>query len=257
MCELPLFCITGTDTDIGKSVVTAGLLKAFAQRGLPVRGIKAIQTGCAFKENGIISPDADLYMNACPECESLALERLVLPCSPHLAARREGRRLSLRPLVKRILAITRQQAKITLIEGAGGLYVPLNNEECIIDLFQAVNAPVILVAPNRLGTVNQVLLNLDVLRSRNIPVAGVVLNTTRPLDKSDSLAADISRDNADIISRIGNVPIPLCLPYLPALRQNPEYPGQSVWEFLAETFSSFAENLLSFRTFAKKSSPLG
>lgn len=245
MCDLPLFCITGTDTDVGKSIVTSALLKAFVQKGFPARGIKAVQTGCAGTEEGYISPDAALYTHVSPESEIMALECLELSCSPHLAARQEDRILSVPSLAKRIRTITGLQSKVTLIEGAGGLFVPLNTEECIIDLFQALEAPVVLVAPNRLGTINQVLLNLNILRSRNIPVAGVVLNTTMPVEKEDALAADIAEDNVNIISRMGNVPPPLCLPYLPALREQSGFSEQSIWELLAGLFMPVVESLLS------------
>jgi len=99
-----------------------------------------------------------------------------------------------------------------VIEGAGGLMVPLNRREMMIDLFAALNLPVVLVGRVGLGTINHVLLSIDALKSRHIPVAGVILNETRPQGPDDAF---IRADNPHTIAHFGGVPCFGTLPFIP------------------------------------------
>ena len=165
------FCIAGTDTDVGKTVVTSALLRSFASKGFATRGIKPVQTGCLNLVSMTVSPDVEVYREACPDCQALALECLVPACSPHLAARMDKRLLSVEGLVEKLDAAIADQAGVTLIEGAGGLYVPLNEHQYIITLFQALRAPVVLVAAYRPGSLNHLPFSQDPLRTNGTPLS--------------------------------------------------------------------------------------
>jgi dethiobiotin synthase len=192
------FFITGTDTDIGKTVIAAMLTQ-----GLGARYFKPIQSGT----EQTTDTDTVRQLTGLPrEYFSASAYTLKAPLSPHLAAARENTRIDL-------TAITLPADPPTpggpgqrlIVEGAGGLMVPLNEKDLMIDLIKQLDLPAILVAPNRLGTINQTLLSLAALRARSIPVIGVILNQ------------GINDDHAQAIARFGRVPVIAQVPNLPVL----------------------------------------
>lgn len=176
--------ITGTDTDAGKTVAAAALLRAMLLRGLAARAVKPVQTGCAEAGGRLLAPDVLRYREAAaglPETSaaaSAALHCFAPACSPHLAARAAGVRLSARELAAECRAQL-ERAEFTVFEGAGGLHAPLSPEDDMLDLMAQLGLPVLLVAGNRLGCLNHALLSLDALAARGLPVAGAVLCRTR------------------------------------------------------------------------------
>lgn len=156
------FFVTGTDTDVGKTVVSAWLLAH-----LDACYWKPVQAGA--------EPETDTQTVRClaelPE-DRILPEAYVLkePLAPHEAARREGISIDMAKLV------APQDDRLLIVEGAGGLLVPLNEEDYVIDLIEDLNLPVILVARSTLGTINHTLLSLEALRRRGLVVAGVVIN---------------------------------------------------------------------------------
>lgn len=189
------FCITGTDTDVGKTVITAALLRALRQQGVPARAIKPVQTGvdcaacrttrcsvgeccaaaCADREG--CYADAARYADAVADMPAergpLTLRMFRLAASPHLAAQAEGQVIRLDTLVEDITAL--QGDNFLLVEGAGGLYVPLNDTACMIDMMAHVGLPLIVVAANRLGVLNHCLLTVAAAHQRGLRVAAIVL----------------------------------------------------------------------------------
>ena len=176
--------VAGSGTDVGKTVVAAALLRALLLAGLRVQAVKPVQTGVA-PQDAHTAPQADarVYANAVtglPQGADMlpaqALHCFALPASPHLAAAREGARLSAADLHKDIVRHWQcGSAEMLLLEGAGGLRVPLNEREDMLDLMAAVGAPVLLVGGNYLGGLNHILLSLDALRHNGLQLAGVVL----------------------------------------------------------------------------------
>jgi dethiobiotin synthetase len=161
--------VTGTDTNVGKTVVAAALLHRY-RRAAPLRYWKPIQTG--------IEQDDDTAevrrLGACRPDEVLAGGwRLRDPVSPHLAAERSGMTIHLRPLIDLILAEPAGAGWI--VEGAGGALVPVNGSETTADLMMMLGLPVVVVARTALGTINHTLLTLEALRRRSLRVAGVVM----------------------------------------------------------------------------------
>jgi dethiobiotin synthetase len=163
--------VTGTDTDAGKTHVGRALLMAARSRGLKAIGYKPVESGCP---DGTVGPDAQaLAMAANTEpTTSYSFEE---PVAPWLAANLEGEVISITRLQSRAEAL-QQECEFLLIEGAGGFLVPLTEQETIADLALAVAAPVLIVAPDRLGTINHCLLSVAAVRARGLQVAAVILS---------------------------------------------------------------------------------
>ncbi len=198
--------VVGIDTDAGKTVVAASLLRAAHCAGIQAVALKAVQTGCAEDTKGrLCAPDVAVYRQSCPEAESRALVLLKDASSPHLAARLEGRNLSAAALAEDVREnMERVPGAFYVVEGAGGLLVPLNAEETMLDMFARLGLPALLVVPNRLGAVNHALLSVQALRARDIPIVGFVLSSPVPVDGSES-AVRIRADNRAVISEMSGL----------------------------------------------------
>jgi dethiobiotin synthetase len=174
--------VTGTGTDIGKTFVTAGLIRHWRAAGTPVHALKPVTTG--FHPAEPEGCDAGLLLKALghavtlEEIERISPWRYAAPLSPDVASRRERRTLSLDELV----AFSRQAAKNAsgrlLIEGVGGIMVPLNDRHTVLDWMVALNAPLLVVTGTYLGTMSHTLTCLDVLERRKLPVKALVVNET-------------------------------------------------------------------------------
>jgi dethiobiotin synthetase len=158
--------VTGTDTEVGKTVVSAALMHR-CRGQFPLRYWKPIQSG-------IEDQDDTLTVRNLGECADAEIfdrgVRLKRPLSPHLAAELEGETIDLAQVCR--LA---EGDFYWIVEGAGGALVPINKEELMIDLIKTLALPVVVVARTELGTINHTLLTLEALRTRELTVAGVVL----------------------------------------------------------------------------------
>jgi len=192
--------ITGTDTGVGKTVVTAALMHRY-RKELPLRYWKPIQTG--------VQQDDDTatvrVLGACAENEILDEGvRLKQPVSPHLAAKLSGEQIEIESLFK-ILAAKTSPKVSWIIEGAGGVLVPINKSAKMIDLMRALSLPVLVVASARLGTINHTLLTLEALRRRALVVAGVVM------------VGEQQADNSNAIESYGAISVLAEMPWFPQL----------------------------------------
>jgi dethiobiotin synthetase len=162
--------LSGTDTHVGKTTIASwiALHTGFAY-------FKPIQTGT---KEGTDSQEVEKLSHAkiYPECYTYTE-----PLSPHAAAILEGDTIIIQNIIL-------PQPSNMIIEGAGGVLVPINHQYLMIDLIQHLKAPVILVARTCLGTINHTLLSLEALRSRNIPVLGVIMNGHDTLNNSKAIA---------------------------------------------------------------------
>ena len=249
-------CITGTDTDAGKTVVTAGLARAAQAHGRRVLVIKPVQTGCreseggllapelVISQDGLLAPDVILYREACPGAETGALVTLRDACSPHLAARREGVALKAEAIASGIAAMAASSdADVVLVEGAGGLLTPLNERETLADVLAALGWPVLLVAGNKLGAVNHALLTLEALRGRGLTMPGFVLSEPEPVADADPLHAAIRADNGAIIAASGNTACLADIGHIPALNAASPERRRAGWDDLAACLSGVLSRL--------------
>jgi dethiobiotin synthetase len=199
--------VTGTGTGVGKTVV-CGLLAGFLRsRGMRVTTQKWVETGAT---DGPSDVDAHrrLMGDPGPAPEPPSADRcpyrFSLPASPHLAAEREGRRVdpSVIEAAYRRLAETHDAV---LVEGAGGFLVPLTEELLTGDLVARIGLPVLVVAANRLGCVNDALLTVEAVRRRGVPLLGLVFN--RLPGEADGTRAEVLADNPRIVARTTRAPV--------------------------------------------------
>lgn len=164
--------VTGTDTDVGKTEVSCALLSVLARRGLKPFAWKPLESGG--------TGDADRLWAAAGRWqprESVCTVRLAAPLAPFMAAAKEGVRIEWRRVAEAFEAIGRRSC---VVEGAGGLHVPITAKRDVIDLIEELGLPVVLVARAGLGTINHTSLSLEALRVRKLKVHGVVLTATSP-----------------------------------------------------------------------------
>lgn len=179
--------ITGTDTDVGKTSVTVALLKRLLKHQKTVTAIKPVQTGCVKNAQGLMAPDVSEYLQT--GAKALVLKAYEPACSPDLAAELSGETLTIDALMQNF-ANQAIDTDAFLVEGAGGLFVPLNSEETMLDFMQRIQLPTLLVVGNKLGCLNHAALSLEALKNRGIPVIGMVLNRVRPETDLDAGAGD-------------------------------------------------------------------
>ncbi|MEW6095766.1 MAG: dethiobiotin synthase [bacterium] len=202
--------ITGTDTEVGKTVIAAGLAGFFKQKGIKVGVMKPIQTG-AIKRNGrLISLDIELMIKASGIIENINLLNpycLEPPLAPLVASQITGINLD----IKKILtAYAKLKAKyeIVIVEGAGGILVPILNNYLMIDLIKDIELPILIVAKPSLGTINHTLLTIKQAQAEGIRVLGVIINALKE-DKAEVA----ERTNPQIIEELSQVPILAVIPY--------------------------------------------
>ncbi len=187
--------ITGTDTSVGKTVVTGLLARYFSDAGYNTITQKWVQTGCSGYPQDIAthlrlmnkrksSIEQDLPYMA-PYTFSLA-------ASPHLAAMAEKKVIST-PKIKRCFEKLASKFDYVIAEGAGGALVPVNRKKLLIDIVKELAIPVIIVAENKLGAINQTLMTVEVLKKRKVRITGIVFNNHR------STPDVILQDNPKII----------------------------------------------------------
>jgi dethiobiotin synthetase len=175
------FLITGTDTGVGKTTVASAIAAALRRRTCDLGVLKPVETGCQIAaDGGLIPADAvQLRWAAGREDEPLELIcpfRLRDPLAPSVAARREGVRIELPDLVRAVQQIAARH-EVVLIEGAGGLLVPVSDGATFADLARACSLRVLVVVGNRLGAINHARLTLDCARAAGLEMAGYVVNT--------------------------------------------------------------------------------
>jgi len=161
--------VTGTDTNVGKTVVCAALMHRYRQH-FPLRYWKPVQTGVEEADDTATVR----HLGDCTDVEILDQGvRLRHPLSPHIAAELEGETIELARVCR--IAAGQSQKFNWIVEGAGGVLVPLNDRALMINLMKILELPVVVVARTELGTINHTLLTIEALKQRELPIVGLVL----------------------------------------------------------------------------------
>ena len=201
------YYIIGTDTDCGKTYVTCQLLKHLHAQGHRVRGLKPIASGCIEQHGRWVSDDV-AQLQACNGGFDgiICPWQFIPPISPHLAADAVGVRLSARAVTDFCCASEQDDLDYLLIEGAGGLMVPLNAQETWLDVLRLSAIPVILVVGMRLGCINHALLTAFALKAHGIDCAGWIANGIDPkmLALSGNMDTLSARINVPLLARVAH-----------------------------------------------------
>ncbi|MEL3925833.1 dethiobiotin synthase [Aeromonas enteropelogenes] len=173
------FFITGTDTDVGKTLVARTLLRELSAQGIRCAGYKPVSAGCARTPDGLRNLDAVLLQ----EAASLALPYDLVnpfayepPIAPHIAASEVRQPIDMQGISEGLRKIEQAGAELTVVEGAGGWYLPLDRQHLMSDWVKQENMAVIMVVGAKLGCLNHALLTFAAIRNDNLPVAGWVIN---------------------------------------------------------------------------------
>lgn len=202
--------ITGTDTDVGKTFITAGIVKEFRRIGIEAFPVKPVQTGCV----NDVAPDLEFCLKTSGialdnhEKELLCPVRYEPECSPHLAAKLSGSSINIDDITEKLKKLATENEWIAA-EGAGGILVPVGSGRTMLDLMISLNWPVLLVVSNKLGAINHTLLSISALNIAGLDLAGVVINQ---MNQPSSL---YSRDNVKAIREYGDTSILGEVPFSP------------------------------------------
>ena len=206
------FFITGTNTGVGKTVVAAGIALALKKMGSSVAVMKPVESGCKLKNGALMPADALFHtrmLGLDEPLDSICPIRLRHPLAPMAAAELENVKIKKTDWSQAYRGLLRRY-RFVLVEGAGGLMVPIRRNYLFSDMAADLGLPVILVAGTGLGTINHTLLSLEHARNRGLEVIGIVFNQIRP-GRRCTLA---ERTGPDLISRFTDVPVLGVFPFV-------------------------------------------
>lgn len=211
--------VTGTDTGVGKSVVTGLLARYLLERGRSVITQKWIQTGSSNGDSPLRG-QAPLPLDIQEHLKIMGVKRgevedyldFICPynfkfaASPHLASRIEGKRINKGKIIRSFKFLS-GKFNFVIVEGLGGALVPFDHSHLLIDIVKELSIPVLIVSRNKLGTINHTLLTIEALRKRKLKIAGVLFNNPRRENK------DILKDNPRIVEEISREKLLGALPW--------------------------------------------
>lgn len=208
------YFVAGTDTGVGKTTVAAALLAAATARGLRTRCLKPAESGCRRSADGALVPEDGHALWAASDRQQARDEVVVYrfeePVAPGVAAERSGPVISFERIEQRCQEIRAGDPDLFLVEGAGGLLVPMGQGRMVAELVQRLGLPLLVVARPGLGTINHTLLTIEAARSRGIQPVGVVFSAS-----GGEVDAGAAESNAAEIEKASAVPVLGCLPHLP------------------------------------------
>jgi dethiobiotin synthetase len=208
--------ITGTDTDVGKTVVAAGLALVLRARGLKVGVMKPVATGCYGPDERLISQDAAFLMEAA-ENEYVPLsspQRFRNPLSPNVAAMLEKKEIDVPGILKSYRELQKHY-DFMIVEGIGGLMVPLKKDYYVANLIRDLGLPIVIVSYAGLGAINHSLLTVDAAMIRGLEVKGIIFNRVSVTNYS---LAELT--NPKVIHDLSGVPILGSLPDIEGLNMD-------------------------------------
>lgn len=199
------FFVTSTGTDIGKTHVMAGLIRHYRAVGREVDAVKPIVTDFDPKrpktgDPGVLLDALGLAITA-EEIDRIAPFRYAAALSPDMAAQKENRSVDFNAIVDYSRRIVARRSDVLLIEGIGGIMVPIDDRRTVLDWMVTLRAPLILVVGSYLGTISHTLTALDVLARRNLPIAALVIN------QSEGSTIPIADITGEIARFAGTIPV--------------------------------------------------
>lgn len=200
---MPIIAVTGTNTDVGKTIATAALAFGLREQGVPVVCVKPVQTGEVAGEGDIFT------LEKLTGTRGMEFIRFPEPLAPNLSARRAGMKsLTVSDIAARITEIQTEASKdtVVLVEGAGGLLVRLNDAESFADLIMTLGCPLVVVTSLGLGSLNAAELTVEAATNRNIPVLGLIGGS---MPRDPDLA---TRLNIEELPQVTGVPLLGVLP---------------------------------------------
>jgi dethiobiotin synthetase len=210
------FFITGTDTGIGKTVITAALIKTANLLGFRACGMKPIETGC-LREGDVLIPSDGMFIKTIAHMgESV---NYISPCcfenplSPLAASEIEGISVNFEK-IKKAYAELSQKYDVVIVEGLGGLLVPITGDYFVLNLARDFGLPVIVVSRPGLGTINHTMLTVNYAINAGLVVAGIIINYSLP---SEGTSAE--NTNPEVLKKISPVPVVGIFPHLKDLEE--------------------------------------
>lgn len=216
--HVPTIFVVGTDTAVGKTIVTCVIARCLADQGKAVRVFKPLVSGCERDEAGqLVGEDTVALQQASRTSQSLAdISPLTFepPLAPAAAAEAIGQSINW-TIIDEAAQRAQENADVLLIEGVGGLLVPLDPSQpqwTVFSLAQCWQVPVLIVGRTGLGTLNHTAMTSRLLQDSRVPIAGVVLNQTTPGDAVEDPSVQL---NATWIARMTGLPVLATLPFQP------------------------------------------
>lgn len=202
------YVVTGTDTGIGKTLVSAALCHAFTQQGKHVAALKPVASGCEVTAEGLRNADALMLARYCDpllDYEDINPVALQEACAPHIAAQKMGVNIEFDTILQEFARLA-DTHDVIIVEGAGGWHVPLNDTHSMVDLISAMQLPVIMVVGMRLGCLNHALLTAQAVHAAGLTLSGWIANRC---------AADFANCQENIDYLISHLSAPLLadIPY--------------------------------------------
>lgn len=201
--------ITGTDTGVGKSMITGALAGLLRKQGINIGVMKPVETGCLHDDGSFYPADGQFLKDISgveEPLDDIVPYQFNEPLAPSVAAEREGVPIDINRLVKKFEDLSRLHETM-LVEGAGGLLVPIFQKFFFIDLARQFQLPLLIVCRATLGTINHTLLTVRTALAENVPVAGIVINHLSP----ERTVA--SETNPAVIAGLVDVPVWGIVPY--------------------------------------------
>ena len=206
------FFITGTDTGVGKTIAAAAIIRLLMGNGTKAFGMKPIETGCKASIYGDLLPEDGMILKEVAgmkeDIREIVPYPFRTPVAPLVASREEGKEINIEVIKERFDALLKKY-DAGIVEGAGGLLVPVKKDFFMLDLAKELNLPILIVSPNRLGTLNHTLLTARYALDHGAEVAGIIMNTPNP-----GGAGVAEKTNAEVLKELSPVPVIGELPYI-------------------------------------------
>jgi dethiobiotin synthetase len=209
--------ITGTDTAVGKTVVAGAIAAYLRGEGTDVGVMKPAETGCALKDGKPFPSDAHFLKRRSgseDSLEDICPYRFTEPLAPAVAAKRAGVKVKTALVREKFKAIAARH-DVVIVEGAGGIMVPLYGKYLFLDLAAELGLPVVIVGRAGLGTINHTLLTVQAIRARGIAIHAIILNQNSAVSTGEA-----GRTNPEVIRELSGVARVISLPYAPVVMRS-------------------------------------